>query len=688
MAQRLLVTAALPYANGPIHLGHLVEYLQTDVWARSRRLFGADVTFVCASDTHGTPIELNAQKAGKPPEQFVAEWNQSHAATLGAFGCSFDLFYTTHSAENRRWAEEIYRRAKAGGHIVQKPLEQWYCAKDARFLPDRFVKGTCPHCEAKEQYGDVCESCRKVYAPTELKEPFCAICRTAPERRSSDHLFFQLAHFRDFLDEYTARPGVLDDSTRSWVRKWIEGGLEDWCISRDGPYFGFPIPDAPGKFFYVWLDAPIGYLSTTAKLLGEERALAELWSKEAGARIVHFIGKDILYFHALFWPAMLHAAGLAVPDRIQVHGMLTLGGEKLSKSRSGKSLVTGQQWLDAGLDPEALRWFYASNLGAAANDVPLSIEEIKNRVNAEWVKTIANFVSRALTPLQKDLGGVLSAPLQDEASQALCASALAAAKKARAAYDAFELRDATQALVQLGFDANRFVQERAPWTKRKQGDEVGARADLTLAANVAWVIGTFSKPIMPKAADALQAMLGGIPFEPSRLDAGLPPLPAGTTLGALSHLAALLDDEKLALVWPEDPSLVVPILPQKAEKPPKAEKPAEPTAPVGIVTYDDFTKVELKVGRILEAKKVEGADKLLQLQVDLGEGAPRTIVAGLALHYAPEVLPGRHVVVVANLAPRKLRGIESRGMLLAAGGDEGALVLAEVPGAPVGSRVK
>ena len=689
MAERVLVTSALPYANGPAHVGHLVEYLQTDIWVRYLKLAGRDAIYVCASDTHGTPIELNAAKAGVAPEAFVARWHEEQKRDFADFLVEFDVFHTTHSEENRRWAAEIYERAKRKGHIVEKPLEQWYCVTDARFLPDRFVKGTCPSCGAADQYGDVCEVCKKVYAPTELKEPYCAICRKPPERRTSNHLFFKLGDFQPFLEKLVAREGFLHPSVRNWVKGWLDGGLEDWCVSRDGPYFGFPIPGAEGKFFYVWLDAPIGYLSSTVKLLGEEQALKRYWSADAGARIVHFIGKDIVYFHTLFWPAMLHAAGLAVPDRVQVHGMLTLGGEKISKSRSGKSLVTARQLLDAGIDPEALRWFYASNLTSAANDVPLSGEEIKNRVNAELVKTLANFVSRALTPLKKDLAGTLSAPLDDEASRALWAKALETHRKVRAAYEAFELRDATQALLLLGFEANKFVQDRAPWTKRKQGDEAGARADLTLAANVAWVLGTWLAPILPRSAKRLEAMLGGPKLDPARLDGGGYPLPAGTTLGEVSHLAQPIDDAALEKLWPESPDAAPAAKPAPA-KPEKAAKEAKPAeAPPGIIGYEDFARVELKVGRILEAAKVEGADKLLRLTVDLAEPAgPRTIVAGIAQHYAPEALPGKQVVVVANLAPKKLRGIESHGMLLAAGGDAGKLVLAEVPDAPVGSRVK
>jgi methionyl-tRNA synthetase len=708
VSSRVLVTSALPYANGPAHLGHLVEYVQTDVWVRYLKLTGRDVIYVWASDTHGAPIELNAAKTGQTPEAFVRTWHDEHRRTFTDFLIGFDVFYLTHSPENRRWSEEIYRRLAQGGHITERALEQWYCETDARFLPDRFVKGTCPNCGAADQYGDVCEVCGKTYASVELKAPACAICKNPPIRRSSQHLFFQLSHFRALLDRFTAQDGVLHPAVRNSVRAWIDAGLEDWCVSRDGPYFGFEIPGAPGKYFYVWLDAPIGYLSSTEHLVGAERALRDYWGQGADCRIVHFIGKDIVYFHALFWPAMLDAAQLKLPDRVQVHGMLTFNGEKLSKSR-GK-MVTGRQYLDAGLDPEALRWFYASNLTAAPNDLALSAEEIKNRVNAELVKTLANFVVRALTPLKKDLGGVIAAIPSDDASQALWARAKAASKTIAAAYEAIELREACQEIVRLGFDANKYLQERAPWSKRKQGDQAGARADLSLCANVAYVLGVWLSPILPKKAKDLVAMLGGVPLDPAKIEAAAPPLAPGTVLGEIVHLAAPIQDEALDRLWPEAPAtLVAPMAAPVAASDGVATKgtagagaqgkavtgagqgagaTSAPAGTPGLVTYDDFGKVNLRVGKIAAAEKVQGADKLLKLAVDLGESAPRTIVAGIAQSYAPEAVVGLSVVVVANLAPRRLRGIESHGMLLAAGGDGEPLRLVQAPDAAPGTVVK
>jgi methionyl-tRNA synthetase len=690
VSERILVTSALPYANGPAHLGHLVEYLQTDIWVRFQKLMGRDVIYVWASDVHGAPIEINAAKAGKSPEEFTRHWHESQKRDFQDFLIEFDIFYITHSPENRRWSEEIYRRLAAGGHIEERPLEQWFCEKDQRFLPDRFVKGTCPNCGAADQYGDVCEVCGKAYASSELKQPYCALCKSAPVRRSSNHFFFKLGNFRAVLDEFTRREGALHPTIRNSVRTWLEGGLEDWCVSRDGPYFGFEIPGAPGKYFYVWLDAPIGYLSSTEKLLGPERALKDYWAAGAPSRIVHVIGKDIVYFHALFWPAMLAGAGLHLPDRVQVHGMLTFGGEKLSKSR-GK-MVTARQYLDAGLDPEALRWYYASNLTAAPNDLPLSAEEIQNRVNAELVKTLANFVVRALSPLKKDLGGLISAIPADETSRALWARALEASKKIAASYEAFELRDACQELIRLGFDANKYLQDRAPWSKRKQGDEAGARADLSLCANIAYVLGVWLAPILPRKSKELAAMLGGVTLDPRRLEGGTPPLVPGATLGEIGHLAQPVADEALERLWPAAEPAAAPA-PEAAKAPPadkKKDRAAAPAAPPpeGVITYDDFARVQLRVGTILTAERVQGADKLLKLSVDVGEAAPRTIVAGIAQHYTPEALPGIHAVVVANLAPRKLRGIESHGMLLAAGGDTDRLVLVQAPGVAPGTVVK
>jgi len=698
LSQKILVTSALPYANGPSHLGHLVEYLQTDIWVRHLRQMGRDVKYVWAADTHGAPIEMNAAKQGIDPATFVERVQEGQRRDYTDFHISFDTFYTTHSPENRRWVEEIFRRLQAGGHIEERPLEQWYCQVDRRFLPDRFVKGTCPSCGAKDQYGDVCEVCNKAYASTDLEEPYCSICRNPPVRGTSNQLFFKLGRFEEFLRGFISKEGRLEPQVRNSVKAWLDAGLQDWCVSRDEPYFGFEIPGYPGKYFYVWLDAPIGYLASTVHLLGEERALADYWGEDAGARIVHFIGKDIVYFHALFWPAMLHAAGLAVPDRIQVHGMLTLGGEKLSKSRG--RMVTAREWLDAGLDPESLRWYYASNLGAAPYDVPLSKEEIRNRVNAELVKTLANFVARAFSPLEKDFGGIVGEPADDPASRELWAKVLEHSAAVRAAFDAFELREATQALVRLGFEANRHLQDAAPWSKRKRGDEEGAHRDLSLCANVAYAIGCGIAPILPVAAGKLSAMLGGMELDPSRLVAGAGfPVAAGTRLGKVEHLAQPIDDERLDKLWPE-PEEEAAVLEKGKQKPARAPgleleagKPPAKTgpaaeAPAGIVGFDDFAKVELRVGRILTAERIPKADKLLKLTVDLAEAEPRTIAAGIAAWYEPEQLTGKHVVVVANLAPRTIRGVESRGMLLAGGGDAGRAILAEVPGAPPGSRVK
>lgn len=552
MSEKILVTSALPYANGPIHLGHLLEYIQTDVWVRYLRLSGRDVVFVWASDTHGAPIELNAAKAGMSPEAFVSHWHDRQAEDFRAFHIGFDVFHSTHSEENRRWSEAIFAKLQRDGHIETRPLEQWFCETDGRFLPDRFVKGTCPNCGAADQYGDVCEVCNKAYASTELEHPACAICGNPPVRKTSEHLFFKLNDFRGFLEAYVSTEGRLAPSVRNSVKAWLDAGLLDWCISRDGPYFGFEIPGHEGKYFYVWLDAPIGYIASTEALVGPERTRADYWDGDAPSRIVHFIGKDIVYFHALFWPAVLQACEMRLPERIQVHGMLTLGGEKLSKSRG--RLVTAREYLDAGLDPESLRWYYAANLAAAPHDLPLTREEVKNKVNAELVKTLGNFVSRSLRPLEKDFGGRLGTPADDPASREFWAKVIELSGEVRRGYEAIELRDAVQALVQIGFEANRYLQERAPWSKRKAGDEAGALEDLSLCANVAWVIGTWMTPILPRAGEKLEAMLGGPAFDPSKIVAGEDfPLAPGSTIGPVSHLAAPILDEQLEKVWPSEP---------------------------------------------------------------------------------------------------------------------------------------
>ncbi len=683
---KTLITSALPYANGSIHLGHLVEYIQTDIYARFLRSCGEDVIYVCADDTHGTPIELNARKQGIEPAQFIARVHEEHMRDFAAFGISFDQFGSTNIDENRQYSEAIFRRLLDGGHIEKRPMELTYCEHDKRFLPDRFVRGVCPKCQAPDQYGDVCEKCGATYSPTDLADPRCAICGQPAVRRESCHYFFKLDHFTEFLREWSGRPGTLDPAILNNLRSgWLATGLADWCISRDGPYFGFKIPGEEDKFFYVWLDAPIGYISNTERLLadragsaGDGRRALAYWATDADARVVHFIGKDILNFHALFWPAVLHGAGLKTPDKLAVHGMLTVNGEKMSKSRG--TFINARQYLDL-LDPSYLRFFYASNLGASPEDLDLSLSEFRLRVNAELVNNLGNLCNRSLAMLKSKLGGRIGgardAGLLEEAARTI--------GRVREAFSALEYRTGIRAVIELGEKANKFVQDRKPWETAKTAPEEASR-DLSTVADVLCVIGALMAPVVPAIADALFGQLSVTPFTFKALEsfASSPKalLPEGHEIGLPSPLIGRIDAEaadKLVVV----PSAEAPQAQQQAPAP----KAPEAKAPVA---FDDFCRLDLRAGKILSAERIPKADKLLKLSVDLGEASPRTIAAGIAQAFDdPSVLVGRTVAVLANLPPRKIRGVESCGMILAAGEPKSGLSLLAIngniaPGTPIG----
>ncbi len=674
---RTLVTSALPYANGSIHLGHLVEYVQTDIYVRFLRSCGEEAIYLCADDTHGTPIEIKARQMGISPEALVAGIGEEHRRDFGGFDISFDHFDSTNSDENRAFVEQIFDRLLKAGHIEKRPLELNYCEKDRRFLPDRFVLGTCPKCGAPDQYGDVCEKCGATYAPTELKEARCALCSTAPVRRSSDHYFFRLEHFAEFLNEWSATPGVLDPAVRNnLMGGWLGTGLADWCVSRDSPYFGFLIPGEQEKYFYVWMDAPIGYIGTTERFLaGRGGKALDYWAQEADARIVHVIGKDILNFHALFWPALLRGAELKVPSQLVVHGMLTINGSKMSKARG--TFITARQYLDL-LDPSYLRYFYAANLGPSPEDLDLSLKEFRLKVNAELVNNLGNLCNRSLSILATRLEGRLSA----QRDEALLADARSVAGVARAAFSRLEYRAALRAIVELGERINKFIQDTRPWEKVASAPEE-ARRDLSTVAEIAWMIAGMLAPVVPRFSEALCEQLGVAAPSYKELTSGAPSsFPKVHTIGTPKPLIARLEEAIVSkLVVTQAPPAEV--APSKKTAPPSAA-PASNDATVakaeGLATYDDFCKIELRVGQVLHAERVPKSDKLLKLSVDLGEGIPRTIAAGIAEAVAPEQLVGRRVAVVANLAPRTIRGIESRGMLLAAGEPGKGFALLDVPG--------
>jgi len=685
--KRFLVTSALPYANGPLHVGHMVEHVQTDIYVRYLRSSGHEVILVGADDTHGTPIELNAAKQGMTPEAFVAGFYEEHRADLTAFGISLDTFHTTHSAENQHYSELIYERLKAAGDILRRPVRQTYCEVDKRFLPDRFVRGTCPNCKSRDQYGDVCEVCGKTYRPDELIEPRCALCGTPPVARESEHLFFALSRHQAWLNEFIRRPGFLHPSVANQLQAFFDQGLQDWDISRDAPYFGFPIPGEREKFFYVWLDAPIGYIAATekwAKETGKARSAMDIWAEDADAEVRHFIGKDILYFHALFWPTVLKVAHFKRPARLHVHGHLTLNGEKMSKSRG--TLITARTALEA-FDPAYLRYFFAANLGPGPEDFDLSLPEFRARVNGELVNNVGNLANRTLSLLTGPLGGKL-APAPGAAGRPLLEGALARIPEVLAAYEALDFRSVVRTVVEVSQSANQFLQSRAPWAKVKSEPEV-AREDLSDAADVVALLAAFLWPIVPGVSERLFTQLGTAPltFEALRTPE-LPVLPRRRALGTPSPLLPRLEEAQVnQLVPPEELARLSGGSP--AAQPAAKAGPQSGTAPAqaGEIDIDAFARVILKVGQVVAAERVPKADKLLKLTVDVGEAEPRTIAAGIADAYAPEGLVGRKVVVVANLRPRQIRGFASRGMLLAAGSGGASLRLVDPGDLPPGSPV-
>ncbi len=692
MSERLLVTSALPYANGSIHLGHLVEYIQTDVYVRYRRSVGDDVTYVCAADSHGTPIEVNASKAGMSPKAFTEKYRAEQYADFGRFGVEFSIFYTTDSPENDKWSHRIYRALKAKGLIYKKSVEQLYCERDARFLPDRFVKGTCPKCGAQDQYGDVCEVCGTTYDPRELKSPYCAICRSAPVVRSSDHAYVDLKKVAPLIREWVEAEGHLEAAVREQVKGWL-ADLQDWCITRDAPYFGFPVddPDFPGKYLYVWVDAPIGYLSSAERYFAadapEGRRLSpaeferQYLAEGAPARLEHFIGKDILRFHAVFWPAMLWSTGVKRPDRMAVHGHLTVNGEKMSKSRG--TFITGRTYLDAGLDPELLRYFYAANLGPSVADLDLSLDEFRNRVNADLANNVANLASRVSSLLPR-----AGAPLAEAPEPALVEATRAALAAAREAYLALELREVVRLANQVADRCNKRIQEAKPW---EAPSSPASRALLFTVAKALRGVATLLWPVMPRFCDGLVAAFGQA--RPEVWDPAFDPFdgPPVESRAKPPQIARLDAKQVAALLVPagEPKEAKVSQAPSPAETASKASARPPPPPPPGVVTYDDFAKVELRVAVVKTAERVKGADKLLHLTVDSGDPAPRTIVAGIAQAYPdPQALVGRRIVVVANLAPRPLRGITSHGMLLAAGEAPNLSVVTVADSIAPGTRVK
>ncbi|MDD3764909.1 MAG: methionine--tRNA ligase [Nevskiales bacterium] len=682
MSRKILVTNALPYANGPIHLGHMVGYVQADIWVRFQRLNGHQVHYVCADDAHGTPIMLAAEKAGQAPEAFIAGIRSAHEQDFGDFGVAFDHYHSTHSPENREMAELIYQRLDAKGAIARRTIRQLYDPSKEMFLPDRYIKGECPKCGAADQYGDNCEVCGAAYAPTDLKNPRSVVSGAEPVLKESEHFFFEVSKFQAFLQEWLDG-NVAHPSVKAKLREWFDAGLKDWDISRDAPYFGFEIPGAPGKFFYVWLDAPIGYMASFRALSTAGRAdFDAFWNAGADTELHHFIGKDIVNFHGLFWPAMLHGADFRAPTRLHVNGYLTINGAKMSKSRG--TFIRARSYLDH-LNPEYLRYYFAAKLGAGVDDLDLNLDDFAARINSDLVGKYVNIASRCAGFIEKRFGGRLAAELHD---RQLFDDFAAEAANLQKLYDQGEYAAAVREIMLMADDANAEIQKLAPWVLAKDPEQSEQLHKVcTTFINLFRQLTVYLKPILPRVSAQVEAFLNIDAL--TWVDAGKPLLDhpiqhyqALATRVERSAIDAMLAQEAA----PEAPA-VTPA--PKAAKADDRAKRQDSEGAADVIGIGDFGKVDLRIARIADAGLVEGADKLLRLQLDVGELGTRQVFAGIKSAYAPERLIGRLTVMVANLAPRKMKFGMSEGMVLAASGEEGGpFLLSPDDGATPGMRVK
>ncbi|HEJ9058315.1 TPA: methionine--tRNA ligase [Serratia fonticola] len=673
VAKKLLVTCALPYANGSIHLGHMLEHIQADIWVRYQRMRGNEVHFICADDAHGTPIMLKAQQMGIPPEEMIAEMSREHQQDFAGFGISYENYHSTHSEENRELSGVIYGRLKENGHIKRRTISQLYDPEKGMFLPDRFVKGTCPKCKSPDQYGDNCEVCGATYSPTELIDPKSVVSGATPEMRDSEHYFFDLPAFSDMLQAWT-RSGALQEQVANKMQEWFESGLQQWDISRDAPYFGFEIPDAPGKYFYVWLDAPIGYMGSFKNLCDKRGDLDfdEFWRKDSTTELYHFIGKDIVYFHSLFWPAMLEGSDFRKPTSLFVHGYVTVNGAKMSKSRG--TFIKAGTYLKH-LDADCLRYYYAAKLSSRIDDIDLNLEDFVQRVNADIVNKVVNLASRNAGFINKRFAGQLADHLADPA---LYQTFVYAATSIAQAYASRETSRAIREIMALADLANRYVDEQAPWVVAKEeGRDADLQAICSMGINLFRVLMTYLKPVLPALTESAEAFLN---CELSWDGIEQPLL--GHQVSTFKALFNRIDLDKVnEMVNASKEDLAAS---QKVVSGPLADDPIQDT-----ISFDDFAKVDMRIALIKSAEFVEGSDKLLKLQLDLG-GESRQIFSGIRSAYPdPSLLEGRLTIMVANLAPRKMRFGVSEGMVMAAGpGGKEIFLLSPDSGAQPGMQVK
>ncbi len=676
--RHILVTSALPYANGSIHIGHLVEYIQTDIWVRFMKMQGHRCTYVCADDAHGTPIMLNAQKLGITPEELITNTDKEHRADFAEFNIDFDNYHSTHSDENRELAELIYTRNRDAGHVHSKKIEQYYDPDKQMFLPDRFIKGECPKCGAADQYGDNCEVCSATYSPTDLKNPFSTISGAKPVMKATEHFFFKLDDFETMLKKWTSS-GKIQSGIANKLNEWFESGLKDWDISRDEPYFGFEIPDAPGKYFYVWLDAPIGYMASFKHLCDQRDDLDfdDYWKEGSSKEVYHFIGKDIAYFHTLFWPAMLSGANFRTPSGVFCHGFLTVDGTKMSKSRG--TFIKARTYLDH-LNPEYLRYYFAAKLSNGIEDIDLNLEDFAARVNSDLVGKVVNIASRCAGFIKKKYDGKLSSTCtESDLYQKFVDEGTIIAEL----FEGREFSQAIRKIMALADLANQYIDAEKPWLLIKEdGKEQHVQNVCSVGLNLFRVLVCYLKPVIPTLAEQSEAFLNTGAMNWNNIERPL----LDHTINKFKPLMTRIEKEKVEAMVEDSKDTLAETTKHKGQPPKSEQSLSNSIAPE--IEFNDFAKIDLRIAKIVKAEHVEGADKLLQLTLDIGDQT-RNVFAGIKSAYAPEELEGKLTVMVANLKPRKMRFGLSEGMVLAAGpGGKDLWILSPDEGAQPGMKVK
>lgn len=687
--RKILMTCALPYANGPIHLGHMLEHIEADIFARFQKMRGHECVFICADDTHGTPIMIKARELKIKPEEFIAISQADHTKDFEDFSIAFDHYGSTNSVENKNLCDLFYQRMKAKGHTIKKSIEQLYCEHDKMFLPDRFVKGTCPKCSSADQYGDACDVCGTTYSPNELKDPGCSICGTAPVKKNSEHIFFKLNDFKTFLTEWLPKHTAPEISKK--MMEWFNEDLRDWDISRDEPYFGFAIPGETGKYFYVWVDAPMGYVSAADQWAKKnDRKLEEFWGADSNAELYHFIGKDIVYFHTLFWPALLKSADFRSPDQVFVHGHVMVNGEKMSKSKG--TFIAARVYLNH-LDPQFLRYYYATKINGGIDDLDLNFNDFSSRVNSDLIGKIVNLASRGAQMLTKKMDGVMSTP--DEVGLTLLKNILEHSDAIAKYYDTRDFSKATTMIREMAELTNKYFDDKAPW-KTIESDPVVTKQVVTTTLNAFRMLAIYLKPVLPKMSQQVAELLNEKPYQWSDLKTTL----TNHKIKDYIHLAQRVEAEKITSMIEEQKTIYA-----SQAKPEFKKTSSAPTSPdaknakAGVassanekpaeIDFEDFMKIDLRIGKIIEAEEIKEADKLLRLKVELNNGETKQIIAGIKAAYSAEKILGRHVLVCANLKPRKMKFGISEGMVLAAGdGGSDLFILSPDDGAKAGSRVK